>query len=397
MMDAYIPYGCYWSTPFCRWQGAFSHLHALEFAAFQARHELKVRRIEPVLFDFGVLGATVPQHHSFYGLPWVTGLIGAPHVPGPTINQACATSVRSLSTAAHSIAHGDASCVFVITADRTSNGPHIYYPAPMAPGGTGASEDWVLDNFSNDPLTRCGMIQTAENASRKWAISTEQQNDIVLRRYAQYQDALASGSRFLARFMTLPFDVPDASFERTKSRIDGDQGVHPADADRIRALSPVLKDGTVTFAGQTHPADGSAAAIVTTRDKARELSRQPVTVCIVAFGEHREDLAMMPAAPVGATKRALAAANLTMNDIAAVKSHNPFIVNDIVFAREMGCDVTTINNFGCSLVWGHPQGPTGLRGVIELIEELEMRGGGYGLFQGCAAGDSAMAVVIKVE
>ena len=55
-----------------------------------------------------------------------------------------------------------------------------------------------------------------------------------------------------------------------------------------------------------------------------------------------------------------------------------------------------MNNFGSSLIWGHPQGPTGLRGIIELIEELEMRGGGIGLFQGCAAGDSAMAVLIRV-
>jgi acetyl-CoA acetyltransferase len=80
----------------------------------------------------------------------------------------------------------------------------------------------------------------------------------------------------------------------------------------------------------------------------------------------------------------------------AIKSHNPFVVNDIVFARETGADVQTMNNYGCSLVWGHPQGPTGLRGVIELIEELVARGGGHGLFQGCAAGDSSMAVIVKV-
>ena len=56
-----------------------------------------------------------------------------------------------------------------------------------------------------------------------------------------------------------------------------------------------------------------------------------------------------------------------------------------------------MNNYGCSLIWGHPQGPTGTRSIIELIEELVIAGGGYGLFQGCAAGDSGMAVVIKVD
>lgn len=63
----------------------------------------------------------------------------------------------------------------------------------------------------------------------------------------------------------------------------------------------------------------------------------------------------------------------------------------------MGVDVMDMNNNGCSLVWGHPQGPTGMRAVIEMIEELVLKGGGYGLFQGCAAGDTAMAVIIKVS
>jgi acetyl-CoA acetyltransferase len=57
----------------------------------------------------------------------------------------------------------------------------------------------------------------------------------------------------------------------------------------------------------------------------------------------------------------------------------------------------SMNNYGSSLIWGHPQGPTGMRGMIELIEELTLLGGGWGLFQGCAAGDTSMAVVLKVE
>lgn len=78
------------------------------------------------------------------------------------------------------------------------------------------------------------------------------------------------------------------------------------------------------------------------------------------------------------------------------KSHNPFVVNDIVFSRETGVDLKRMNNYGCSLVFGHPR-PTGTRLIIELIEELVMRGGGNGLFHGCAAGDTAMSVVISVQ
>jgi acetyl-CoA C-acetyltransferase len=73
------------------------------------------------------------------------------------------------------------------------------------------------------------------------------------------------------------------------------------------------------------------------------------------------------------------------------------VLNDLCLARAFNMDANGFNNYGSSLVWGHPQGPTGLRGVIEMIEELVMQGGGYGMFVGCAAGDSAMAVILKVE
>jgi acetyl-CoA acetyltransferase len=94
--------------------------------------------------------------------------------------------------------------------------------------------------------------------------------------------------------------------------------------------------------------------------------------------------------------RALQAAGLAIDRMDAVKTHNPFALNDILFSRMTGFALEKMNNFGCSLVWGHPQAPMGTRAVIELVEELVQRGGGFGLFAGCAAGDSAMAVVVEV-
>jgi acetyl-CoA acetyltransferase len=117
----------------------------------------------------------------------------------------------------------------------------------------------------------------------------------------------------------------------------------------------------------------------------------------LGFGQARAELAYMPEATVPAAHNALISAGITASELHAVKSHNPFAVNDIVLAKAIGFPLANMNNYGCSLVWGHPQGPTALRSIIELIEELVLRGGGYGLFTGCAAGDSALAVVIKVS
>ena len=173
---AEIPYGAYWSTPFTRWQGSFAGLNSVEFAAYVARKELAKRKIDPKQFDYGVLGFSVPQKHSFYGLPWLTGLMGAEQATGPTVMQACATGVRTLLSAAQEIEVGMASKALVVNCDRTSNGPHLYYPNPRGPGGTGTAEDWVMDNFGCDPLGGHSMLKTAENVAAKHGITTAQQH-----------------------------------------------------------------------------------------------------------------------------------------------------------------------------------------------------------------------------
>ena len=414
-----IPYGAYWSTPFCKWQGSFASLHPIRFAAEEACRAMDERGLEPAVFDALYLGTTVPAPNSFYGAPWLAGLIGAEGITGPTINQACATSARVIGSAAaevergkvgpsagrakagkgHSAAqagNGRAPAVLCITADRTSNGPHLVYPNPLAPGGRPDMEDWVWDNFNRDPFAGNAMIQTAENAAREAGITTQAQHAAVLMRHAQYQAALADESAFLKRFMVTPVQV-NPTGRKVIGEVAGDEGVFPTTAEGLAKLRPVLPEGTVTFGGQTYPADGNAGMVVTSRERAQEMSRDPaIEVQILAFAEGRAKKGFMPLANIPAASRALGQADLKVGDWAAVKTHNPFAVNDICLSEGLGIPLEKMNNYGCSLIWGHPQGPTGMRLIIELVEELVLRGGGYGLFTGCAAGDSAAAVVVRV-
>ena len=395
---AQIPYGAYWSTPFAKWQGTLSHLHSIEFGAHVAKAELSKRNINPNIFDYGVLGMTVPQHRSFNGLPWFTGMIGAPNVAGPTISQVCATSVRCIQDVAQSIESETVNTALVATVDRLSNGPQLYYPKPSGIGGTGSHENLTLDNMQHDPLGGHSMLQTAENVAKKHQITTEQQHEIVLQRQEQYQMAVVNGSEFLKRFMSLPFDVPSANFKKTVATMEGDEGVFNSTTEKLKKLKPVLEGGTVTYGGQTHPTDGNACMVITTPDRAEELSSDKnISIKIRGFGMARVENGYMPEAPVSAAQNALASSGLTFDEIDAVKTHNPFAVNDVYFIKQTGYDSKKMNNYGCTLVWGHPQGPMGIRGVIELIEELVIRGGGKGLFTGCAAGDTGLSVAIEVN
>jgi acetyl-CoA acetyltransferase family protein len=394
---AFIPYGGYWSTPFCRWQGSFAHLNAVPFAAEIARRALEERGISPKVFDSVYLGITVPQKHSFYGGPWLAGLIGAESATGPMIGQACATGARVMAMAGFELEAGEDRVILTITADRCSNGPHLYYPNPMGPGGTGEAEDWVWDNFGYDPFAKNAMIETAENVAREAGITREEQDEITLLRYRQYDDALKDDSAFLRRFMVIPIEVKDAQGRKVVATVNGDEGVYPTTAEGLARLKPVIEGGTVTYGTQTHPADGNCGVIVTTRERARELSRDPnIEIQLLSYGEARAKKGYMAQAIVPAARQALSRAGIGIKDVRVIKTHNPFAVNDIYFCREMGVKPEAMNNYGSSIVWGHPQGPTGHRLIIETIEELVLVGGGYGLFVGCAAGDTGAGVVVKV-
>jgi acetyl-CoA acetyltransferase len=398
---AYIPYGGYWCTPFVKWQGNFANLHAVTFAAEITCRAMAEREISPEVLTGLYVGMTIPAPNSFYSGPWLAGLIGAPGITGPMFSQACATSARVVGSAAYEVeaAPETQPVILCLTADRTSNGPHLVYPNPLGPGGRGEAEDWVWDNFNLDPYACNSMLQTAENVAKAYNISTAEQHEVALMRYNQYQQALANEAAFHKRYMVTPIEV-NPTGRKVVATVTTDEGVYPTSAEGLAKLKPVLPEGTVTYGGQTYPADGNAGMMVTTREQARELSRDPeIEIQLVAFAEGRAAKGYMPQANVPAVRRVLERAGLSSlkGEVKAIKTHNPFAVNDCCLSRELDLPLEGMNNYGCSLVWGHPQGPTGMRLLIELIEELALLGGGYGLFTGCAAGDTAAAVVVKVD
>ena len=394
---AYIPYGAYWSTPFCKWQGSLSTVNSVALAAQAGRAALAKREIPAGEIDGVVLGITVPQKHTLYGGPWLAAMLGAEGATGTMVSQACATGARALATAATEVEATAARTVLAVAADRCSNGPHIYYPNPAGPGGTGDKEDWVMDGFGHDPWARNSMIQTAENVASEQKISREEQDELTLLRYRQYLDALADDAAFQKRFMLWPFEVLDDRGRKVLAAVEGDEGVFETTAQGLGKLRPVLADGTVTFGSQTHPADGNCGVVVTSRERSRSLARgSDVEVRLLSYGQARTSKGFMAKATVPAAREALDAAGLRLDDIAVIKTHNPFAVNDVFLARELGISAERFNNYGSSLIYGHPQGPTGMRLILETVEELVLKGGGNGLFVGCAAGDTAAAVVVRV-
>ncbi|RPI99303.1 MAG: thiolase family protein, partial [Deltaproteobacteria bacterium] len=295
---------------------------------------------------------------------------------------------------AQSIEIGAYEAGLALVSDRCSNGPHLVYPNPLGPGAKADCEDWVMDNFDKDPWPGFKMIQTAENVAKEIGATKEECDAVALRRYQQYLDALVNGRAFQKRYM---FPVEVKAGKKGTKMVEEDEGITPTTAEGLAKLGPVEPGGVHSFGAQTHPADGSVGLFITTRDKAKSLSENPkIEIQILSHGFSRAKKGYMAAAPVPAAEMALRDAGLKVKDLKAIKTHNPFAINDINMAKRMGFDVNWMNNYGSSIVYGHPQGPTDGRLIQELIEEIAILGGGYGLWAGCAAGDLGGAMVFKI-
>ncbi|MCJ7593923.1 MAG: thiolase family protein [Desulfobacterales bacterium] len=396
LTKAFIPYRGYYSSPFCRWQGSLANENAISLGAKTARNWMLSRKLDPTVIDYMYYGITIAQLHTFYSHVWAAAMLvdNAKPLPALMVNQACSTSTTCIHLAALNIEAGTYDTGFTLLADRCSNGPHTIWPNPLGPGGEVISENWLMDNFNSDPNAGLRMIQTAENVAKEIGITKEECDAATLRRYEQYQDALANDRAFQKRYM-FPCEV---TVGRKKTiLVETDEGVTPTTAEGLAKLKPVEPGGVLSYGAQTHPADGNCGFIVTTRDKAKALSADPKTeIQIISYGFARAARGYMAAAPVPAAEMALKEAGLKVGDMKAIKTHNPFIVNDINMAKRMGMDVMKMNNYGCSLVYGHPQAPTAGRIIAEMLEELVILGGGYGLWAGCAAGDTAAAMIFKV-
>jgi acetyl-CoA acetyltransferase family protein len=392
--DACIPVRLGWSSPFARWQGPLAERGSLDLAVDVTTRALAERGLPAAEVTGIVLGWTVPQPEGFYGAPTLAARVGAPHAAGAMLSQACATSAACVEAAALRVDAGGDELALVVTTDRTSNAPVLSWPAPSAPGGAPRQEHWILDNFRRDPWGGLAMVATAERVAAQAGMTREQLDAVTLLRHQQYQAALAADRAFQRPWM-VPVTLP--ARRGRPLVVDADVGVHPTTAEGLAKLAPVDPGGVVTYGTQTHPADGTAGMVVTTAARARELAGGEGVARVLGSGTVRVGKAEMPKAPVPAARAALDAAGLGVGDLDAVTTHNPFAVNDLWFSEQTGFPLERMNAYGCSLVYGHPQGPTGARLIVELLHTLRLRGGGVGLFTGCAAGDTGAALVVRVD
>ncbi len=389
--NARIPYGTWGSSYFPAWQASsMAEVNIAQFAGEAMANILGKRKVSSKQLEYLVVGSTVPWHWKFWNAPVVANCMGQ-RIPGFQMEQACATGLSAVVVAGSEVNSKSYDVAGVLTFDRTSDSPVGVFPERRSYRRTEVISD-VWDNFGFDPSTGSTMLGTAGMTARKYKINRSEVDELTALRYKQYFNAKNSG--FHNKYL-FPFDILNSQ-GKLLGKITEDVGVREISLKTLKEQREL--DTCITSGTQTHAADGMATLIVASPQKAKELSLKPeINIEFIAKVDIRTGPGLMPEAPGLAVKKLLDRIGLTMNDMKVVKNHNPFAVNDAIFAKTMNYDWAKMNNTGCSLVWGHPQAPTLTRTIIEALEEAVELGGGYVLVFGCAAGDVGTAGVFRVS
>lgn len=390
--NAYIPYKGYYSTPFSKWMHSLQNENSIKLGGQTSKRWFAEKGFDTDMLNYMYLGLTIGQERVFFGATLAANEMGL-RLPGQTIMHACATSTSTIFNASLAIEHGQWDSTYCLLVDRCSNSPHTVWPNPKGPGGEVISENWFMDNLT-DPATKEGTLDTAERVARENDFTREQADELCVIRYQQYTDALKDDREFQKRYM-FPVEIKG---RKSSKMIEADEGIRETTKEGLARLRPIMEGGILTYGGQTHPADGHAGIIIANKEKAQELSKdRNIPIQVIAYGATRtQKKGYMPVAASDAAKIALANAGLEAEDMTTIKSHNPFVVNDLYLAKDLGVDREDFNNYGSSLIYGHPQGPTVARLLMEGIEETVIKGGGYALITGCVGGDSGAALIVKV-
>ncbi|WP_087486024.1 acetyl-CoA C-acetyltransferase [Brachybacterium massiliense] len=362
----------------------------------------QVPQLDPTTIDDLQLGCAIPEGQQGGNLARTVAVrLGLDSVPGATVTRFCASSIETTRSAFHAIVSGEARAVISAGVESISSSSGklmeedsrdpLFQPAWERTEKRAAREipaPWHDPREDGElPDAYIAMGQTAENVAELRGITRQAQDEYAVRSQNRAEAAKASG--FFDRDIT-PVTLPDGTvISRDDSPRDG------VTLEAVSALDPVFRpEGTVT-AGNCCPLnDGAAALVIMEATYAKELGITPLAR-VVATGVSGLSPEIMGLGPVEATRRALALADMTIEDIDLVEFNEAFAAQVLPAAEDLGIDHDRLNVHGGAIALGHPWGSTGARMTTTLLNGLAERDGRFGLATLCVGGGQGMALIIE--
>ena len=373
--------------------GALANVPAATLGSIVIKEALKRANVAPDQVDEVLMGCVLQAAQGQNVARQAAVNAGIPiEVPALTLNNVCGSGLKCVNMAAAMIEAGEADIVVAGGMENMSSAP---YALTKARFGYRMNNATMIDTMVNDALWDAfngyHMGITAENVAEKYGLTREMQDEFAACSQQKCEKAQAEG-RFDDEIVPVPVKMKKETVMFAK-----DEGPRAGvTAESIAKLRPAFKPdgGTVTAANASGINDGAAAIVVMSEEKAKELGVTPMAEWVTGASAGVEP-SIMGIGPVAATKKAMARANLTVEDMDLIEANEAFAAQSLAVAKDLNFDMSKVNVNGGAIALGHPVGASGCRILVTLLHEIKKRGSNYGLATLCVGGGMGVASIVK--
>ena len=374
--------------------GTLKDVPAAELGAIVVKEAVSRAGIKPEQVDEVIFGNVLQAGLGQNVARQVTLKAGLPiETTAMTINIVCGSGLKSVALAANQILAGESEIVVCGGTENMSAAP---YAIPSARWGARMNNTKMIDVMVNDGLwdafNQYHMGITAENVAEKYGITREMQDEFAVASQSKAEAAIKAGK--------FKDEIVPVVIHGKKGDTVFDTDEHPkfgTTIEKVAKLKPAFKrdGGTVTAANASGINDSAAALVVMSKEKADELGIKPLAT-IVSYATGGVDPSIMGVGPVPAVTKAMARANMTIDDIDLVEANEAFAAQSLAVAQDLKFDMSKVNVNGGAIALGHPIGASGARILVTLLYELQKREDAHtGLATLCIGGGQGQALIVK--
>lgn len=374
--------------------GTLKDVPAAELGAIVVKEAVSRAGIKPEQVDEVIFGNVLQAGLGQNIARQVTLKAGLPiETTAMTINIVCGSGLKSVALAANQILAGESEIVVCGGTENMSAAP---YAVPSARWGARMNNSKMIDVMVNDGLwdafNQYHMGITAENVAEKYGITREMQDEFAVASQSKAEAAIKAGK--------FKDEIVPVVIHGKKGDTVFDTDEHPkfgTTIEKVAKLKPAFKrdGGTVTAANASGINDSAAALVVMSKEKADELGIKPLAT-IVSYATGGVDPSIMGVGPVPAVTKAMARANMTIDDIDLVEANEAFAAQSLAVAQDLKFDMSKVNVNGGAIALGHPIGASGARILVTLLYELQKREDAHtGLATLCIGGGQGQALIVK--
>ena len=374
--------------------GTLKDVPAAELGAIVVKEAVKRAGIKPEMVDEVIFGNVLQAGLGQNIARQVTLKAGLPiETTAMTINIVCGSGLKSVALAANQILAGESEIVVCGGTENMSAAP---YAIPSARWGARMNNSKMIDVMVNDGLwdafNQYHMGITAENVAEKYGITREMQDEFAVASQSKAEAAIKAGK--------FKDEIVPVVIHGKKGDTVFDTDEHPkfgTTLEKVAKLKPAFKrdGGTVTAANASGINDSAAALVVMSKEKADELGIKPLAT-IVSYATGGVDPSIMGVGPVPAVTKAMARANMTVDDFDLIEANEAFAAQSLAVAQDLKFDMSKVNVNGGAIALGHPIGASGARILVTLLYEMQKREDAHtGLATLCIGGGQGQALIVK--